>query len=494
VTGAPAPRAGHVLAIDQGTSATKALVVADDGAVRARARVAVHPRAGAGGAVEQDPEALWRSVVRAGRSALRRAGVAVEAVGLANQGETVLGWDRRSGRALGPALSWQDRRADVVCRRLRGEAATLTGITGLPLDSYFAAPKIAWLREQGAGSSVGAAAVVGTTDTWLLHRLTGTFATDAATASRTLLLDLDRGEWSPDACRIFRLDPQSLPAIQPCAGRFGSTTAFGPSLPVVAAIVDQQAALFGAGCHAPGDAKCTLGTGAFLLVTVGATAPRSSHGLGASIAWQIGGTTTYCLDGGVATAGAALDWLRRLGIGPPPGGLDRALRRAGAPEARPDFVPALAGLAAPGWRPDARGAFLGLTLGTSRDDLAAAVVDGVAAQVAELAAAAAADTGRALSRVRVDGGLTRSPRVVQAVADRLQAPVEVYPGGDATAMGVAALCRLGLGDPGGAARIASGWRPALTVAPAIGGARAADLGGRWRQALRAVTARADGER
>ena len=466
----------HVLAIDQGTSATKALVIGDDHVVLADATVPVHPRASPGGAVEQDPEELWRSVVDAGRAALDRAGTAVDAVALANQGETVVAWDRRSGAPYGAAMSWQDRRAVSVCDRLRPQAERLTATTGLPLDPYFAAPKIAWLREH-----VTRAGVATTSDVWLLHRLAGVFVTDAATASRTLLLDLDRVAWSEDACALFDVDPATLPAIVDCAAIVGETTAFGRAVPVAGVAVDQQAALYAQGCLAAGDAKCTYGTGAFLLATTGATVARSASGLASSVAWRLDGVATYCLDGQVYTAGAAVEWLRRVGFAGDPSELDRLVAGA-TPASEVLFVPALAGLAAPFWRPQARASFVGLSLATERADLARAALWGIAAQIAVLADAVAADLGRPLARLRVDGGLTRSTALMQAQADLLQIPVEVHPSADATAHGVAALARLATGAAATSQDAVGAWRPSAVYEPRIGVDEARARLARWRRA------------
>jgi glycerol kinase len=467
----------HVLAIDQGTSATKAIVVAADGAVLASAEAAVHPTFGADGAVEQDPDELCESVLAAGRAALGRARVPVVAVGLANQGETVLAWDRASGRPRSRAISWQDRRAAGVCAALARDAERLRRLTGLPVDPYFAAPKMRWLREH-----VTRDGVCTTTDAWLLHALTGAFVTDAATASRTLLLDLDAGAWSSEACAAFGVTPDDLPAIVPCAGPIGETTAFGARIPVTAAIVDQQAALFAEGCHGPGEAKCTYGTGAFLLANVGRAPRRSTSGLAACIAWRLGDATTYCLDAQAYTAGAAVAWLERIGLLASPDELDAG---ADGPNAV-RFVPALAGLAAPFARPEARGAFVGLSLATSRSDLVRAVVEAIAAQVAWLARAVARDVGAPLVRLRVDGGLTRSRRLLQTQADLLQAPIHVHASPDATAEGVAALTRLGAAlaaSPADAVRAAS---PAAIVEPRISPAEADARLDAWRLAVEAV--------
>jgi glycerol kinase len=389
----------------------------------------------------------------------------------------VLAWDRATGEPLSPAIVWQDRRSAAVCSRLAGRAAELTAITGLPLDPYFAAPKMAWLRERAPVGSV-----ITTTDTWLLTRLGGEYVTDAATASRTMLLDLDAVAWSEAACAAFGLDLAALPAVTDCAGFAGETSAFGRPLPITGIAVDQQAALLAQGCLAAGDAKCTYGTGAFLLVTTGPAAARSSSGLSASVAWRLGGAATYCLDGQVYTAGSAVRWLAGVGVLPSPASLDEV------GETVPDsggviFVPALAGLGAPHWAPGARGVLSGLHLGTSAGHLARAVAEGIAASVALLVSAVVADLGQPLTFLRVDGGLSRSRLLVQAQADLLQVPVLVYRSGDATAMGVAALARLGAGDVASVAEAVGPAEPEAIVDPAITADEAAERIVAFRSAL-----------
>jgi glycerol kinase len=472
----------NILAIDQGTSATKALVLGPGNEVLGSAGEPVHPASTLDGGVEQDPEELYRSVIGAGTRALAAARAPVHAMALANQGETVLAWDRRSGRALTPAIVWQDRRSAGICQRLSGSAGRLAAITGLPLDPYFAAPKMTWLRE-----NLTAEGVVTTTDTWLLARLGAGYVTDAATASRTLLLDLAAADWSAEACGVFGIDPADLPEVRDCAGVAGQTTAFGPPLPVAGLAVDQQAALLAERCFAAGEAKCTYGTGAFLLATTGPAPVRSTAGLSASVAWRLGGAATYCLDGQVYTAGAAVSWLTGLGLLPGAEGLDAA--GASVPDSGGAvFVPALAGLGAPHWRPDARGAFLGLGLGVTRAHLARAVIEGIAASVALLAASVAADIGAPLGRLRADGGLTRSRLLVQAQADLLQAPVEVSRSQDATALGVTALARLGAGERTTLAEAVGQAEVDWVAEPAITPDQAAERCSVYNSAVQAVLA------
>jgi glycerol kinase len=473
----------NVLAIDQGTSATKALLVGPGAEVLGRGEVPVRTRSVGADGVEADPEELFDSVLAAGRQALAAAGTPAHAVALANQGETVLAWDRSTGRPLSPAIVWQDRRSGGVCARLADRAAELAAITGLPLDPYFAAPKMTWLRE-----NLTADGTVTTTDTWLLHRLGAGYVTDAATASRTMLLDLDRAAWSEAACAVFGLDPGALPTVADCAGIVGETSVFGPALPIAGIAVDQQAALLAEGCLAAGDAKCTYGTGAFLLVTTGSSAVRSGSGLSCSVAWRLAGAVTYCLDGQVYTAGSALRWLTGIGVLGAPSELDAV--GSTVPDAGGvTFVPALAGLGAPYWAPDARGQLSGLHLGTSRGHLARAVAEGIAASVALLTSAACADLGRPLTSLRVDGGLTRSRLLMQAQADLLQVPVLICRSPDATALGVAALARLGSGDAASAGEALGAAEAEAIVEPSITADQAAERLSVFRSALDLTLAR-----
>ncbi|MFF1836521.1 FGGY family carbohydrate kinase [Streptomyces sp. NPDC058231] len=475
---------GPVLAVDQGTSGTKALVICPERGVIGSGSAPVRPRYGAGGVVEADPAELLGSVVDAGRQAVREAGEPVVAVGLANQGETVLAWDPVTGRPLSDAIVWQDRRSASVCTELARHEPELKQITGLPLDPYFAAPKMAWIRRELTREGV-----VTTSDSWLVHQLTGAFVTDAATAGRTQLLDLDRVGWSPEALDIFGLAGERLPSVVDAAGPVGTTDAFGGELPLTGLLVDQQAALLAQGALEPGTAKCTFGTGAFLLAQTGSTPRRGSTGLVSCVAWRLGGRTSYCLDGQVYTAASAVRWLTDLKV------ISGAADLDPVGSAVPDsggvtFVPALAGLAAPWWRGDLRGSVTGLALDTTAGHLVRALCEGIAAQVVELADAAADDLGGPLTSLRVDGGLTRSALLMQTQADLLQRPVEVSALPDVTALGAGAVARLGL-DPRLPLREAlPRWDPAAVYEPRIGADEAAERRGRFRAAVETLLDRA----
>ncbi len=465
----------RVLAIDQGTSGTTAIVV-NDGRVVASVTEGLRPTYLSDGRVEHDPAALLTSVLDAGRRAVDAAGGAIDAVALANQGETVLAWDPASGEPLTTAIVWQDSRAASVCADLADHAERVSAVTGLVLDPYFSAPKMAWVRRHLTREGV-----VTTSDSWLLRQLTGELVTDVTTASRSLLLHLDSVTWSPEMLAVFGLGDEALPRLVSCDEVIGTTSAFGVEVPVVGLLVDQQAALLAQDCRAPGETKCTFGTGAFLLTSTGVTPTRSQSGLTTSVASRLRGETAYCLDGQVYTAASAVRWLVDLGV------IARADEVDAAAGVDPDesvlFVPALAGLAAPWWRSDATASLHGLTLATDRGGIVAAVLRGVAAQVVDLLAVVSTDVDEPVRRLRVDGGLTRSRFLMQAQADLAQVPVDVYPSADATALGAAAAAVIGLDPSQSVSDVVGGWSPSMTYEPQWSPDRAEEHLGRWREAV-----------
>ncbi|AXK32488.1 carbohydrate kinase [Streptomyces armeniacus] len=468
-----------VLAIDQGTSGTKAVVVDSAEGTVAVAEETVRPVYLPGGGVEQDPGELLDSVLNTGRSAVRTAGRPVDCVALANQGETVLAWDPATGTPLSPAIVWQDRRAEGICHELAEHADRFAARTGLVLDPYFSAPKMAWLRR-----NLTREGVVTTTDTWLVHQLTGEFVTDATTASRSLLLDLDTVAWDGELAGLFGLADERLPRIAACDEIVGTTRAFGGAAPVPVAglIVDQQAALVAESCLEAGTAKCTYGTGAFLLANTGRSAVRSTAGLTTSVAWRARGRTPYCVDGQVYTVASAVRWLQDLGLVGSAAELD-ALAAADAEGVL--CVPAFAGLAAPWWAPEATASLTGMTLSTRPGHLVLAVLQGIAAQVAELGRLVQADLGRPLTRLRADGGLTNSATLMQAQADIGQLPVDLYPSAHATALGAAAMARCAL-DPALTLEDAVGdWRPTTVYEPRWPADRAEEFRTTWTRAAAA---------
>jgi glycerol kinase len=465
----------RVLAIDQGTSGTKALVV-DDGEVVASASHSVRPTYLPDGLVEQDPAALLASVRDAGRRAVRDAGGTIDAVALANQGETVLAWDPVDGRPLTTALVWQDGRASSICAELTEQAPLIAELSGLVLDPYFSAPKMAWVRRHLTREGV-----VTTSDSWLLHALTGELVTDVTTASRSLVLDLDEVSWSPELLSLFGLADETMPRLVGCDEIVATTGDFGGDVPVVGLLVDQQAALLAQDCRVAGQTKCTYGTGAFLLASTGAAPTRSAGGLTSSVAARLRGETSYCLDGQVYTAASAVRWLSTLGVIANARELDTLLD-----DDVPDsvlFVPGLAGLGAPWWRNDATASLHGLTLSTNRAEIAASLLRAIAAQVVDLLAVVATDVGAPVERLRVDGGLTRSPFLMQAQADLAQVVIDVYPSADATALGAAAAAVIGLDPSRSVADVVGGWSPVATYEPRWSADRAREHLDRWRSVV-----------
>ena len=466
-----------ILAIDQGTSGTKAVVSGEDGTILATAEETVRPDYLPGAGVEVDPEALWDSVVAAGRRALADADTSVAAVALANQGETVLAWDRATGRPLTRAVVWQDGRSTTVTDRLAASAETVAERTGLVLDPYFSAPKMRWIRDEWTTEGV-----VTTTDAWLVHRLCGAFVTDASTASRSLVLGVDEVGWDDTLLDLFGLGGEDLPRIVASDELVGTTTVFGPELPVAGLIVDQQAALLAQSCLEAGSAKCTYGTGAFLLANVGQQAVRSTTGLTTSVAWTLRDHTAYCLDGQVYAAASAVRWLVDLGV------LERAndVDLVAADDTGGVLcVPSFAGAAAPWWRPDATASLTGLTLGSGPGQVVRAVLEGIAAQVAVLMRSVEGDLGRSLSVLRVDGGLTQSRVLMQAQADLSHTPVELYPGAHATALGAAAAARLALDPELSPAEAVGGWQPERVYVPEWSRDRAGTFLAAWTETLEA---------
>jgi glycerol kinase len=447
----------HLLAIDQGTTSSRAVVYDARLHPVGQAQAEVLPTYPRPGWVEHDPAALVGSVGPLVEAALVGAGVKADrlaAVGLTNQRETTVVWDRKDGRAIGPALVWQDRRTADVCDRLRDRRAWVSQRTGLVVDPYFSATKIAWLLDHVPGARARAEAgelAAGTVDSLVLWHLTGgrRHVTDVTNASRTLLMDLRTLHWANDLCDVFGVPAGILPEILPSAGAFGRTLGLGylpDGLPITGVAGDQQASLVGQGCLQAGQAKCTYGTGAFLLAHTGDRPVPSTRGLVTTLAATLGqGPAQYALEGSVFIAGAAVQWfrdgLKAVGAAPE---IDRLCLEA-SPHSDVLFVPALTGLGAPYWEPDARGTLFGLTRATSVADLARATLEGVAFQVADLIEAVNADLPEPLVDLRVDGGMARSEPFLQFQADLLDLPLRRSPQTESTALGAALLAGLGVG-------------------------------------------------
>ncbi len=443
-----------VLAIDQGTTGSTALLVDVAGRVLASHNVEFPNHFPAPGRVEHEPDEIWASVGAAVGGVLSAVDVGrIAAIGVTNQRETSLFWDGTTGAPAHRALVWQDRRTAARCEALRAEGLEdeVRARTGLVLDPYFSATKAEWVLQNVPGVAEGAASGrlrFGTIDSYVAWRLTGEHVTDPSNASRTLLYDIHALAWDPALCERFGVPLACLPRVVDNAGVFGHTRGVGflpDGIPVAGLAGDQQSALFGQACFAPGMAKCTYGTGAFLLLNTGATAVTSRHGLLTTIGWRLGGEVTYALEGSAFVAGAAVQWLRD-GLGFFQSSAEVEALAATVPDSGGVvFVPALAGLGAPHWRPDARGLLSGLTRGTTRAHIARAVLEGVALQLTDILGAMAADAGAPLRELRVDGGAARNDLLMQIQADVLGVPCVRPRNLESTAMGAALLAGLGVG-------------------------------------------------
>jgi glycerol kinase len=453
--------AEHLLEIDQGTTGTTALVMSRDGATLGRSTCEFPQHFPEPGWVEHDPAEIWSSVARAVEGALQGAGARgtdIAAIGITNQRETTLLWDRSTGQPVHRAIVWQDRRTTAHCQRMKqaGHEARVRETTGLVLDPYFSGTKLAWLLEHVAGAAQRAERgelAFGTVDSYLIYRLAGggssaPHVTDATNASRTLLMDLGRLEWSDTMCQLLSVPRAVLPRIVPSAGVV-ATTRGAPGLPdgiPIAGIAgDQHAALFGQGCLAPGDAKCTYGTGAFLLVNVGEKPVPSRFGLLSTLGFQTSGKVIYALEGSVFIAGAAVQWLRDgLGIIGSAKEVE-ALARSVPDSGGVSFVPALSGLGAPHWDAEARGLICGITRGTTRAHLARATLDAMALSVNDVVQAMRDDLGQPIARLRVDGGAVENDLLMELQAGVSDMTVERPKDLESTARGAAMLAGLGAG-------------------------------------------------
>ncbi|HXG03216.1 MAG TPA: glycerol kinase GlpK [Candidatus Binatia bacterium] len=448
----------YVLALDQGTSGSTALVVDVEGRVRARGYAELPQHYPRPGWVEHDPEEIWSTVERAARAALAEARVSggeVAALGITNQRETTVLWDRATGKPVHRAIVWQCRRTAPLCDRLRAEGLEplVRARTGLVLDAYFSGTKIRWLLDEVPGLRRRAErgeVAFGTVDAWLVWKLTGgaVHVTDATNASRTLCLSLATGDWDDEMLETLGIPRAVLPAVGPSAGVVGETVDLGwlpRGVPIAGIAGDQQAALFGQGCHRPGDAKNTYGTGCFLLLNTGDRAVTSSRGLLTTIAWRLGPRPTYALEGSVFVAGAALQWLRD-GLGLLRTAAEsEALARSVSDTGGVYFVPAFVGLGAPYWDMYARGTIVGLTRGTTTAHLVRAALEAIAYQSRDVLEAMTADAGLAVPALRVDGGAAANDFLCQFQADILGLPVVRPAVIETTALGAAHLAGLGAG-------------------------------------------------
>ena len=492
-----ADKSGYVLAIDQGTTSTRAILfdaALEPVATAQREFPQFYP---APGWVEHEPEAIWASVVETGREAIAKAGIAaasIAAIGLTNQRETTLVWDRASGKPIHNAVVWQDRRTADACAKLRadGAEATIGETTGLLADPYFSATKLAWILDHvpGAGAAARDGRLrFGTVDTFLLWRMTGgkAFATDATNASRTMLYDIRSGRWSPEMLDLFGVPAAMLPEVNDTAAHFGTAdpALFGAAIPIMGAAGDQQAATVGQACFEPGMVKSTYGTGCFALMNVGAKPVASRHRLLTTIAYQFAGKPTYALEGAIFIAGAAVQWLRDgLGIIAAAPEVE-ALAESAGPDQSVVMVPAFVGLGAPHWDAECRGAIYGLTRGAGKAELARAALESVCFQTLDLIEAMRKDWGAELPTVlRVDGGMAASNWMLQRLADLLASPVDRPRLHETTARGAAYLAGWHAGLYPEPAEFARGWALERRFTPTMPAAVREQRIALWRDAIR----------
>ncbi|MFN9374780.1 MAG: glycerol kinase GlpK [Planctomycetaceae bacterium] len=491
-----------VLALDQGTTSSRAIVFGRDGLPRGMAQreltqIYPHP-----GHVEHDPDEIWRSQLQCAREALAAAGVSaaqVGAIGIANQRETTVVWDRQTGQPLGNAVVWQSRVTAPHCARLRQEGLSplFQARTGLVLDPYFSGTKLAWLLDQHPGARERARRgelLFGTVDTWLLWNLTAgrVHATDPSNASRTLLFNIHTLDWDDELLRLLDVPRAMLPEVRSSSGDFGVCAPewLGAEIPLRGVAGDQQAATFGQACFTPGAVKNTYGTGCFLLMNTGPTPVTSTNGLLTTVGWTIGGQTTYCLEGAVFVAGAVVQWLRDgLQV------IGSAAETNDLAQSVPDtggvcFVPAFVGLGAPYWNPRARGTIVGLTRGTTRAHLVRAALESIAWQTHDVVAAMQRDAGVPLAHLKVDGGASRNDFLMQFQADLLRVPVRRPVVAETTALGAAYLAGLAVGYWDGPGDIERNW---VLDREFVGQMSADELRRRERQWGRAVERSLDWE-
>ncbi len=486
-----------LVAIDQGTSSSRAMAFSVHGellGIEQQSFESVYPEAGW---VEQDPEVIWATVLSTLRRLLTRlqaSGHQVLALGVTNQRETSIVWNRRSGAPVYNAIVWQDRRTAGRCRQLSlsGHEAIVTERTGLRLDPYFSATKLGWIFDEVPGTRRAAEAgelAAGTVDSFLLWRLTSgrLHATDASNASRTALYDIGRNHWDAELCELFGVPPGCLPQVRDTAGDFGATDValLGQALPIRAVAGDQQAALIGQGCLSAGELKCTYGSGAFMVANTGEQRLRSASQLLSTIAWRLAGRLTYALEGSVLSAGTIVRWLRD-GLGLFTRSEEVETLAASVSDSGGVFlVPAFTGLGAPYWDPEARAAILGLSFGSGRGHIARAALDSVALQTCDLLAAMARD-GVAAASLRIDGGMARNALFCQRLADLVALPVQRPRMNEATAFGAACLAGLGAGIYASLEDIAQLWRADQQWLPQLDPSARQRTLAAWRSAVARV--------
>jgi glycerol kinase len=483
----------YVIALDQGTTSSRAIVFDHDGSVVAMAQQEFRQLFPKPGWVEHDAQEIWASQSSVAKQALDRAGITatdVAAIGVTNQRETAVVWDRRTGKPIGPAIVWQDRRTAAACDRLRarGLVSTIRRKTGLVVDAYFSATKLQWMLTHIPGARARARAgdlAFGTVDSWLVWNLTDGrhHVTDPSNASRTMLFNIHTNEWDDELLRIFGVPRSMLPEVRSSSEVYGECRLFGAPVPIAGIAGDQQAALFGQACTKPGMVKNTYGTGCFMLMHTGVKPIRSRNNMLTTIAWRIGGRTEYALEGSIFIAGAAVQWLRdSLGVIAASSDVEALAAQAESSDGV-YFVPAFAGLGAPHWDQRARGLLIGLTRGSTKAHLARATLEAIAYQVADVLRAMQNDARIPLRELRVDGGASVNNLLMQFQADVLGVPVVRPKIAETTALGAAYLAGLATGYWKDQAAIAKQWQVDRRFAPAIGRRGRTALMAGWSKAL-----------
>ena len=487
--------AGFLLALDQGTSSSRAIVFDLEGQIIGVAQQEFDSAFPADGWVEQDPEVIWQTTLSTAREALKHAGVPatdIAAAGITNQRETTIVWERDTGRAVYPAIVWQDRRTQPFCEALkaRGAEADIQARTGLVVDPYFSATKVAWILDNEPSLRVRAERgelCFGTVDSYLINRLTGgaRHVTDATNASRTQLFDIREQRWSEDLLELFDVPAAMLPEVLDSAADFGTVQAdlLGAAIPIRGVAGDQQAALVGQACFSEGMTKSTYGTGCFVMANAGADMPVSGNALLSTVAYRLNGETTYALEGSIFVAGQAVKWLRdELNLIRDAAESESHCRATGGDTKGVYVVPGFTGLGAPHWRPDVRGVVSGLTLASNTSDLVTATVQAVAYQTRDLLDAMAAD-GVAVTALRVDGGMVVNSWLCQFLADILEVQVQRPEVVETTALGAALLAAVGVGLFENIEAAADLWRAEASFDAAMPEARRAALMDGWQRAV-----------
>ena len=484
----------YILALDQGTTSSRAIVFNSNSEVVAMSQKEFPQLFPKSGWVEHDPEVIWKSQIYTAKQAIRKAKLSskeISGIGITNQRETTVIWDRTTGKPIYNAIVWQDRRTSDYCESLKKDNShrLIRRLTGLELDAYFSATKIRWLLKNIKGATAKAKAghlAFGTIDTWLIWKLTGgqSHITDVSNASRTMLFNIKTGDWDDRLLELFQIPRSMMPSVVSSSEIYDETSALGDSIPIAGIAGDQQAALFGQGCHRKGMVKCTYGTGCFLLMHTGNKPMPSKNRLLTTVAWKIGGKMEYAIEGSVFTAGAAVQWLRdQLGIIKSAAEIE-SLANQVKDNGGVHFVPAFTGLGAPYWNPYARGMISGLSRGTRNGHIARAALEGIAFQVNDVIRCMSSDAKTPLNELRVDGGASQNNLLMQMQSNLLQAQVIRPTITETTALGAAYLAGLAVNVWKGKSSIKQNWKASKKFKPKMNESTRTALLNEWKQSVK----------